>query len=149
MRKHVEQLLRMALIFKQASFELMELKLNFSEIMVRLGYKAKLNRYVKAVCYFTRRIDKELSGNRNLILKWNYPSKLTTETNTLTKEKKHDDLSISNSRISIDETVTWPSIVNKQNLANRMVLNALEYCFMKGKSKEGAFELFNRCHSLI
>lgn len=139
----------MATLFKQASFELMELKLNFSEILVRLGYEEKLNKYIKAVCYFTRRIDRELSGNRNLVLRWNNSSKNPSEAGTAAKEKKSELLDLSSSRISIDNTVIWPSIVNKDNLANRMVLNALEYCFMKGKSKENAFDLLNRCHSLI
>lgn len=70
-RQDVEKIYKMAIVFKQGCFELMELKLNMSEILVRLGFDSKLIGYVKAVCYFNRRIGRELSGNRNLVLKWN------------------------------------------------------------------------------
>lgn len=64
----IENLYKYAINFKQSCFELMELKLNFSEIMVRLGLDNKLDNYLKAVCYFNRRIGPELSGNRNMVL---------------------------------------------------------------------------------
>ena len=112
----------------------MELKLNFSEILVRLGYDSKLEGYLNSICYFNRRIGPELSGNRNMILTWNVSANNRSGFVVKAKPKpKAVNLNESVMTSAGDDgfEVEWPSIKNGDNLENRIVLNALEYCFLK------------------
>jgi Cu2+-containing amine oxidase len=126
----------------------MELKLNLSEILVRLGLDDKLIGYVKAVCYFNRRIDREISGNKNLVLRWKVSGSQNSKAEMKKKEKNIQNLDETLNEMEIDEEVYWPSIVNGDILENRKHVNALEYCFMKGKNKKDTFDLLNKCHYL-
>ena len=127
--KNVLKIYNQASIFKQSSFCLMELKLNLSEILVRLGLDEKLVSYIKAVNFFNRRIGPELSGNRDLVLRWNDHSgnNKGEKKKRLKGKKKQEDKS------SSEDDAIWPSIRQGENLNNRVVLNALEYCYKMGK----------------
>lgn len=141
----IENLYKFCINFKQSCFELMELKLNFSEIIVRLGLDSKLDSYLKAVCYFNRKIGPELSGNRNMVLTWNVSSGVRAKKQK--PEKASEEFSIN--RTFVEESAIWPSIAEGENLENRLVLNALEYCFLKGKAKKDSYELLKESPMLF
>ena len=140
----IDKLYKCAINFKQSCFELMELKLNFSEILVRLGLDNKLDNYLKAVCYFNRKIGPELSGNRNMVLTWNVSTGARVKK---TKSETQEESTVNNT--FVEDGIVWPSIAQGENLENRLVLNALEYCFLKGKGKSDSYNLLKDSPSLF
>jgi len=51
------------------------------------------------------------------------------------KKQKSDKVQEESSinKTFVEEGFVWPSIAEGENLENRLVLNALEYCYLKGK----------------